>query len=83
MLFSFMQVKGDEAFEIECHRAAQEAGAATAIVNVGVSRADNLVPLRINARLGEVRSLETNLGARVVQVFVDPQHFVLITMDFS
>ncbi|KAM5577867.1 NAD-dependent protein deacylase SRT2 [Rosa sericea] len=34
-------------------RAAHEAGAATAIVNVGVTRADNFVPLKINARLGE------------------------------
>jgi hypothetical protein len=36
------------------HRAAHEAGAATAIVNVGVTRADDFVPLKINARLGEV-----------------------------
>ncbi|EEF46082.1 chromatin regulatory protein sir2, putative [Ricinus communis] len=35
-------------------RAAHEAGATTAIVNVGVTRADNFVPLRINARLGEI-----------------------------
>ncbi|KAG5031788.1 hypothetical protein JHK85_015770 [Glycine max] len=35
-------------------RAAHEAGAATAIVNIGVTRADNFVPLKINARLGEV-----------------------------
>ncbi|KAK9950188.1 hypothetical protein M0R45_005689 [Rubus argutus] len=35
-------------------RAAHEAGAATAIVNVGVTRADNFVPLKINARLGEI-----------------------------
>jgi len=36
------------------NRAAHEAGAATAIVNIGVTRADNFVPLKINARLGEV-----------------------------
>ncbi|CAJ2641473.1 unnamed protein product [Trifolium pratense] len=35
-------------------RAAHEAGAATAIVNVGVTRADDFVPLKINARLGEL-----------------------------
>ncbi|KAK4264701.1 hypothetical protein QN277_025840 [Acacia crassicarpa] len=35
-------------------RAAHEAGAATAIVNVGTTRADDLVPLKINARLGEI-----------------------------
>lgn len=39
---------------MDLHRAAHEAGAATAIVNVGVSRADNLIPLKINAKLGEV-----------------------------
>lgn len=36
------------------YRAAHEAGAATAIVNVGATRADDFVPLKINARLGEV-----------------------------
>lgn len=41
-------------FKIYFHRAAHEAGAATAIVNVGVTRADDFVPLKINARLGEV-----------------------------
>ncbi|KAL7255322.1 hypothetical protein ACSBR1_009468 [Camellia fascicularis] len=35
-------------------RSAHEAGAATAIVNVGVTRADDFVPLKINARLGEI-----------------------------
>ncbi|KAK9292661.1 hypothetical protein L1049_020639 [Liquidambar formosana] len=42
-------------------RAAHEAGAATAIVNVGVTRADDFVPLKINARLGEIlpRLLDT------------------------
>ena len=35
-------------------RAAHEAGAATAIVNVGETRADDFVALKINARLGEV-----------------------------
>ncbi|KAF3439272.1 hypothetical protein FNV43_RR17548 [Rhamnella rubrinervis] len=35
-------------------RAAHEAGAATAIVNVGVTRADDFVPLKINALLGEI-----------------------------
>ncbi|CAA0839513.1 NAD-dependent protein deacetylase SRT2 [Striga hermonthica] len=35
-------------------RAAHEAGAATAIVNIGVTRADDFVPLKIKARLGEL-----------------------------
>ncbi|KAK8716372.1 hypothetical protein V6N13_043684 [Hibiscus sabdariffa] len=35
-------------------RAAHEAGASTAIVNVGKTRADDFVSLKINARLGEV-----------------------------
>ncbi|KAI8540620.1 hypothetical protein RHMOL_Rhmol08G0000600 [Rhododendron molle] len=39
-------------------RAAHEAGAATAIVNVGMTRADDFVPLNITARLGEVWLLE-------------------------
>lgn len=39
-------------------RAAHEAGAATAIVNVGMTRADDFVPLKITARLGEVWLLE-------------------------
>lgn len=40
---------------IESPRAAHEAGAATGIVNVGVTRADDFVSLKINARLGEVQ----------------------------
>lgn len=40
--------------DIECPRAAHEAGAATGIVNVGVTRADDFVSMKINARLGEV-----------------------------
>ncbi|XP_058227036.1 NAD-dependent protein deacylase SRT2 isoform X7 [Rhododendron vialii] len=39
-------------------RAAHEAGAATAIVNVGMTRADDFVSLKITARLGEVWLLE-------------------------
>ncbi|OVA16468.1 Sirtuin family [Macleaya cordata] len=35
-------------------RAAHEAGAAIAIVNIGVTRADDFVPLKINARCGEI-----------------------------
>lgn len=42
-------------FGIESSRAAHEAGAATGIVNVGVTRADDFVSLKINARLGEVQ----------------------------
>ncbi|CAO2832427.1 unnamed protein product [Amaranthus hypochondriacus] len=35
-------------------RAAHEAGAATAIINIGTTRADNIVPLKISARCGEI-----------------------------
>uniref|UniRef100_A0A7N0TVB5 NAD-dependent protein deacylase n=1 Tax=Kalanchoe fedtschenkoi TaxID=63787 RepID=A0A7N0TVB5_KALFE len=35
-------------------KAAHEAGAATAIVNIGETRADSFVPLKISARLGEI-----------------------------
>lgn len=44
-------------------RAAHEAGAATAIVNVGVTRADDIVPLKINARLGEILPRVINMGS--------------------
>ncbi|XP_004288152.1 PREDICTED: NAD-dependent protein deacetylase SRT2 isoform X1 [Fragaria vesca subsp. vesca] len=44
-------------------RAAHEAGAATAIVNVGVTRADDFVPLKINARLGEILPRVLNMGS--------------------
>uniref|UniRef100_A0A5B7ASA2 NAD-dependent protein deacylase n=1 Tax=Davidia involucrata TaxID=16924 RepID=A0A5B7ASA2_DAVIN len=44
-------------------RAAHEAGAATAIVNVGVTRADDFVPLKINARLGEILPRLLNMGS--------------------
>ncbi|XP_021835887.2 NAD-dependent protein deacylase SRT2 [Spinacia oleracea] len=42
-------------------RAAHEAGASTAIINVGISRADDIVPLKISARCGEIlpRLLDT------------------------
>ncbi|XP_043703571.1 NAD-dependent protein deacylase SRT2 isoform X2 [Telopea speciosissima] len=42
-------------------RAAHKAGAAIAIVNLGVTRADSFVPLKINARCGEIlrRLLDT------------------------
>lgn len=49
-----------KAFNIEFYRAAYEAGAATAIVNIGVTRADDFVPLKINARLGEVSFLRSS-----------------------
>ncbi|CAN6711761.1 unnamed protein product [Malus baccata var. baccata] len=44
-------------------RAAREAGAATAIVNVGVTRADDIVPLKINARLGEILPRVLDMGS--------------------
>ncbi|KAG8383891.1 hypothetical protein BUALT_Bualt04G0061300 [Buddleja alternifolia] len=47
-------------------KAAHEAGAATAIVNVGVTRADDLVPLKINARLGEILPRLLSVGSLCV-----------------
>ncbi|KAL5075159.1 hypothetical protein RYX36_014143 [Vicia faba] len=44
-------------------RAAHEAGAATAIVNVGLTRADGFVPLKINARLGEILPRVLDMGS--------------------
>ncbi|XP_052191535.1 NAD-dependent protein deacylase SRT2 isoform X2 [Diospyros lotus] len=44
-------------------RAAHEAGAATAIVNVGATRADDFVPLKIKARLGEILPRLLNMGS--------------------
>ncbi|KAI4317072.1 hypothetical protein L6164_024982 [Bauhinia variegata] len=44
-------------------RAAHEAGAATAIVNVGVTRADDFVSLKINARLGEILPRVLDMGS--------------------
>ncbi|KAF7136004.1 hypothetical protein RHSIM_Rhsim08G0000300 [Rhododendron simsii] len=44
-------------------RAAHEAGAATAIVNVGMTRADDFVPLKITARLGEILPRLLNAGS--------------------
>ncbi|KAJ0040078.1 hypothetical protein Pint_27432 [Pistacia integerrima] len=43
-------------------RAAHEAGANTAIINVGDTRADDFVPLKINARLGEVWYLRIQIS---------------------
>ncbi|XP_058227033.1 NAD-dependent protein deacylase SRT2 isoform X4 [Rhododendron vialii] len=44
-------------------RAAHEAGAATAIVNVGMTRADDFVSLKITARLGEILPRLLNVGS--------------------
>ncbi|KAJ4835023.1 NAD-dependent protein deacetylase srt2 [Turnera subulata] len=44
-------------------RAAHEAGAATAIINLGETRADDLVPLKINARLGEILPRVLDVGS--------------------
>ncbi|XP_023534303.1 NAD-dependent protein deacylase SRT2 isoform X2 [Cucurbita pepo subsp. pepo] len=44
-------------------RAAHEAGAATGIVNVGVTRADDFVSLKINARLGEIMPRVLQMGS--------------------
>ncbi|MED6212961.1 NAD-dependent protein deacetylase srt2, partial [Stylosanthes scabra] len=47
-------------------RAAHEAGAATAIVNIGETRADDFVPLKINARLGEILPRVLDMGSITV-----------------
>ncbi|XP_022948087.1 NAD-dependent protein deacylase SRT2 isoform X2 [Cucurbita moschata] len=44
-------------------RAAHEAGSATGIVNVGVTRADDFVSLKINARLGEIMPRVLQMGS--------------------
>ncbi|KAI3697237.1 hypothetical protein L6452_30104 [Arctium lappa] len=44
-------------------RAAHEAGAATAIVNIGKTRADDIADLKINARLGEILPRLLNTGS--------------------
>ncbi|XP_021900465.1 NAD-dependent protein deacylase SRT2 isoform X2 [Carica papaya] len=44
-------------------RAAHETGAATALVNIGLTRADDFVPLKINARLGEILPRVLNCGS--------------------
>ncbi|GKV10968.1 hypothetical protein SLEP1_g22262 [Rubroshorea leprosula] len=44
-------------------RAAYESGAATAIVNIGPTRADDFVPLKISARLGEILPRVLNAGS--------------------
>ncbi|KAL6519981.1 NAD-dependent protein deacetylase srt2 [Orobanche hederae] len=49
-------------------RAAHEAGAATAVVNVGVTRADDFVPLKINSRLGEILPRLLSVGSLSVPV---------------
>ncbi|XP_073526346.1 uncharacterized protein [Phyllobates terribilis] len=43
-------------------RAAYDAGAATAIINIGVTRADEMVPLKISARCGEILPRLLNTG---------------------
>ncbi|XP_057770193.1 NAD-dependent protein deacylase SRT2 isoform X1 [Salvia miltiorrhiza] len=49
-------------------RAAHEAGAATAIVNIGITRADDFVPLKINSRLGEILPRLLSVGSLGVPV---------------
>ncbi|PWA63250.1 sirtuin 2 [Artemisia annua] len=44
-------------------RAAHEAGAATAIINIGKTRADDFADLKINARLGEILPRLLNTGS--------------------
>ncbi|WCJ37828.1 NAD-dependent protein deacetylase [Euphorbia peplus] len=47
-------------------RAAHEAGAATGVVNVGVTRVDDFVPMKINARLGEILPRVIDLGSLTI-----------------
>ncbi|CAH9110815.1 unnamed protein product [Cuscuta europaea] len=47
-------------------RTAHEVGAATAIVNIGETRADDFVPLKINARLGEIFPRLLDFGCLVI-----------------
>ncbi|KAA3464468.1 NAD-dependent protein deacylase SRT2-like isoform X1 [Gossypium australe] len=47
----------------EFDRAAHEAGASTAIVNIGKTRADEFVSLKVNARLGEILPRVLNTGS--------------------
>lgn len=42
--------------KIVFYRIAREAGAATAIINIGETEADEFVDLKIDARVGEVSS---------------------------
>lgn len=51
-------------------RAAHEAGAATAIVNIGVTRADDFVPLKINAVCGEILPRLLNMGCLTIPAVV-------------
>ncbi|CAI0405260.1 unnamed protein product [Linum tenue] len=44
-------------------KAAHEEGAATAVVNLGVTRADDFVPLKIKARLGEILPRVLDIGS--------------------
>ncbi|XP_007048490.2 PREDICTED: NAD-dependent protein deacylase SRT2 isoform X2 [Theobroma cacao] len=44
-------------------RAAHKAGATTAIVNIGTTRADDIVSLKLNARLGEILPRVLNTGS--------------------
>ncbi|KAM7275721.1 hypothetical protein ACFE04_017587 [Oxalis oulophora] len=47
-------------------RAAREAGAATAIVNIGETRADDLATIKINARVGEILCRLLDIGSLAV-----------------
>ncbi|XP_071720927.1 NAD-dependent protein deacylase SRT2-like [Rutidosis leptorrhynchoides] len=50
-------------------RAAHEAGAATAIINIGKTRADDIADFKINARLREILPHLLNTGSLSVPVF--------------
>lgn len=56
-VFSFSPVTYNRPQQFFNCRAAKEAGAPIAIINIGETRADDFVSLKINARCGEVRAL--------------------------
>lgn len=60
-IYSPLFYAGNPVKFIQFCRAAHEAGAATAIVNIGVTRADDVVPLKISARCGEVEIFQSGL----------------------
>ncbi|XP_058089857.1 NAD-dependent protein deacylase SRT2 isoform X2 [Magnolia sinica] len=51
-------------------RAASEAGATVAIVNIGKTRADDIVPLKVNARCGEILPRLLDMGCLAIPATV-------------
>ncbi|XP_016725469.1 NAD-dependent protein deacylase SRT2 isoform X2 [Gossypium hirsutum] len=61
--FRLVRGFGLQLMVFEVDRAAHEAGASTAIVNIGKTRADEFVSLKVNARLGEILPRVLNTGS--------------------